>query len=231
MTTPSSRLREGDVLLLRGARVASAGIACFSEGWSHAGVVLDLGGGDGLCLCHASPNPARVRDVIAGVPFGGVLLTRLVDMLSTGFYHEGAAYRPVDPAARRALRERVVALWGAPYETDCVALACVALKCGAVEASDHPFCPALVAARPDRGVAPRTAAPGDLAHAPGLRLVGEVHLPPTRWWRFLLNFRSSASLPKGARTRGRSAVRDRLLRVERRASKMAPPGQRSTRRA
>jgi hypothetical protein len=195
-------LREGDVLLLRGTRLVSAGIGLCSDGWSHAAVVLAVGGE--LCFAHATPNPASVADVLAGVAFGGVTLTRARDELDARFYAAGAVYRPrvFDAAAARRV---LASQYGLPYERSVAALACATLQCCPVRTYDSVFCTELVATV--LGLArPHATSPADLQHVDGLSYVGRLQLPRARSSHYLCNFYASPPLAASARDAGRAKL-------------------------
>lgn len=193
-------LREGDVLVLRGTRMVSAAIGCASGGWSHAAIVLRFGGE--LCFCHATPNPARIEDVVALKPISGVTLTRARDELASGFYSAGAVCRPA-AAAVRATRDYLARAYGLPYEKNPCALLCAGRCCGdGIETPGSVFCTELVATVLDIDPA-NGIDPGRLVDL--VPYVGRLDLPPPRA-AYFCNVHQSPPLPEEVAERLRTAT-------------------------
>ena len=193
------RLKTGDVVLLRGTRLASGLIACATRRWSHAAVVVVWDGAP--CFLHATPNPAGIPDVLARRPFSGVTLTRARDEIDSGFYRRAAVFRT---AEMRASAVMAVAreMWGMPYETNPVSLCCAVFKWCDVESADSVFCTELVG-RALGMQFPSGLSPGDVERLPGMERVGALPLPPANVGAYLCNWRKAPDLDDETREASR----------------------------
>ena len=196
-------LREGDVVVLRGTRLVSAAIGCASSGWSHAALVVVFGGE--VCFCHATPNPARLEDVVAEEPIGGVTLTRARDEIASGFYAAGAVCRPAKAAVTAAAARAYLARsYGLPYEKNPCAVLCASGCCGdGIETTESVFCTELVATV--LGIGPvHGIDPGRLLDL--LPYVGKLRLPSPRFGAYLCNVHQSPALPEDEAARLRAVA-------------------------
>lgn len=78
---PMLQVMEGDIVLLSHSGIKK----------HHAAFVVVVD--DEICICHATPNPKQLNDIVLTRPFGGVTITSIDDEFASDMYDSVEVHR------------------------------------------------------------------------------------------------------------------------------------------
>lgn len=129
--TLKNEIKTGDVLLFQGARFLSQLVMCgTNSSFSHTGVAIVYD--DGVYVCHATPNPGKLPSRGSTDVKNGIMITRLEDELSSGWYTDcmtRSLLKELGPEEGVQLKGFAEKNIGTPYEDDMAELTLAGVDC------------------------------------------------------------------------------------------------------